>query len=82
MTAYGKRGQTPDEEDTKGEMMLEPVVNVIDVPCGQQMAFETFIEGMPDWWPLDKRAMALMSGSSAKSLSVEAKAGGRIGVVR
>ncbi len=59
-------------------MMLAPVVNVIEVPCGQEMAFRTFIEAMPDWWPLDKRAMSLKNGTTAKSLSVEAKKGGQI----
>ena len=58
--------------------MLDPVIKTIDVPCGQKQAFEIFCD-MPAWWPLDKRSMSLMhAGGPAKSLTVDAKLGGKI----
>ena len=58
--------------------MLDPVVKTIVVPCPQKRAFETFVD-MPKWWPLEKRSMSLMwAKAPAKSLTVEAKEGGRI----
>lgn len=59
-------------------MTLEPIVRSIEVSCDQERAFITFAAGMPNWWPLDKRAMSLYSGGSAKSLRVEASVNGQI----
>lgn len=60
-------------------MTLTPLVSTIEVPCTQEEAFKIFVNGMPDWWPLDKRSMSLMNGGKpAKSLRIEAKTGGRI----
>lgn len=60
--------------------MLDPIVKTIDVPCGQEKAFAVFVNEMGSWWPLDKRSMSLMQsdGKPAKSLSIEAKLGGKI----
>ena len=59
-------------------MMLDPLISTIDVPCSQEKAFSVFVTEMGSWWPLDKRSMSMHSGKPAKSLSVEAKAGGKI----
>ena len=60
--------------------MLDPIIKTIDVPCGQEKAFAVFVNEMGSWWPLDKRSMSLMhsDGKPAKSLSIEAKQGGKI----
>ena len=59
--------------------MLDPLVSTIDVPCGQQRAFEIFVNDMPTWWPLEKRSMSLMhNGSPAKSLRIDPRHGGQI----
>ena len=60
--------------------MLDPIIKTIDVPCGQEKAFAVFVNEMGSWWPLDKRSMSLMQsdGKPAKSLSIEAKLGGKI----
>jgi hypothetical protein len=49
------------------------------VPCSQEKAFKVFVHDMGTWWPLDKRSMSLkFGGKPAKSLHVDARAGGRI----
>jgi len=59
--------------------MLDPVAMTIEVPCSQQKAFDVFVSGMPEWWPLDKRSMSIVhSGNPAKSLRVDARQGGQI----
>jgi len=59
--------------------MLEPIVTTIEVPCGQQHAFDIFTREMGTWWPLDKRSMSMMHGRKpSKSLLVEPKPGGKI----
>jgi hypothetical protein len=59
--------------------MLEPIINTIEVPCGQEQAFKVFTTEMHAWWPLDKRSMSLRStGKPPKSLNVDPKLGGRI----
>ena len=59
--------------------MLDPIIKTIEVPCGQEKAFAVFVNEMGSWWPLDKRSMSLKdTGKPAKSLSVEAKLGGKI----
>ncbi|MDH3738357.1 MAG: SRPBCC domain-containing protein [Alphaproteobacteria bacterium] len=59
--------------------MLDPLISTIDVPCSQEKAFMVFVTEMGSWWPLDKRSMSIMhTGEPAKSLSTEAKLGGRI----
>ncbi len=58
--------------------MIAPIVKTIEVPCPQKRAFEIFVD-MAAWWPLEKRSMSLyQAGAPARSLSVEARAGGRI----
>ena len=58
--------------------MLDPIVETIEVPCNQVKAFEVFGSEMGSWWPLDKRSMSMKDGKTAKSLTVEAKQGGKI----
>lgn len=66
--------------------MREPIIKTVTLPCpaeraserASERAFDIFV-GMPSWWPLEKRSMSLMrAGGPAKSLSVEAREGGRI----
>lgn len=58
--------------------MLDPLISTIDVPCSQEKAFQVFVNDMGSWWPLEKRSMSMHAGAVAKSLSVEAKEGGKI----
>lgn len=59
--------------------MLDPIIQSIEVPCGQEKAFAVFVTEMGSWWPLDKRSMSLMHGGKpAKSLRIDPKQGGRI----
>lgn len=58
--------------------MLEPLVYAIEVACSQERAFDTFVGGMGNWWPLDKRAMSKMDGDKPKCLTIEPELGGRI----
>lgn len=57
---------------------LPPLVKSVEVPCGQTMAFDVFIEQMGSWWPLGMFSVSKMSGVEVKELRVEAKVGGRI----
>ena len=58
--------------------MIEPLVSRIEVPCGQQRAFDIFIKEMGSWWPLQKRSMSLKGGGAPKALNVDPRVGGRI----
>jgi len=58
--------------------MLDPLISTIEVPCGQEDAFKVFVEDMGSWWPLDKRSMSMFDGKPAKSVSLDAKVGGKI----
>lgn len=58
--------------------MLEPLVNTIEVPCGQEQAFRVFIEQMDSWWPLEMFSVSAMSGAPAHSIRVDAREGGEI----
>jgi len=58
--------------------MLEPLVSRIEVPCGQQRAFDIFVRDMGSWWPLKKRSMSMRTGGPPKALKVEPKVGGKI----
>jgi uncharacterized protein YndB with AHSA1/START domain len=58
--------------------MIEPLVSRIEVPCGQQRAFDIFIREMGSWWPLQKRSMSLKGGGAPKALNVDPRVGGRI----
>ena len=59
--------------------MLEPLVSKIEVPCGQQRAFDIFVRDMGSWWPLHKRSMSLKTtGHPPKRLDVDPRVGGRI----
>ena len=58
--------------------MLEPIIKTIDVPCSCQDAFNTFIEKTASWWPLDKNSVSAMNGAVAKSVTIEARQGGKV----
>ena len=58
--------------------MIPPIDKSIVVPCDQKLAFETFLEGMGTWWPLDKFTYSAMQGSPAKDIRVGARVGGEI----
>jgi len=59
--------------------MIEPLINTIEVPCGQEEAFRIFVNEMGSWWPLHKRSMSLKAvGKPAKSLQVDPQLGGKI----
>ena len=59
--------------------MIEPLINTIEVPCGQAEAFRVFVNEMGSWWPLHKRSMSLKAvGKPAKSLQVDPRLGGKI----
>lgn len=57
--------------------MLEPLVRTIEVPCGQERAFNTFLD-MASWWPTDRFATAKMRGDTVAELRVDALEGGQI----
>ncbi len=58
---------------------LPPIVKSIEVPCGAQKAFGIFVEGMPNWWPLDQRSISIMrNGAPPSALKIDARQGGRI----
>lgn len=58
--------------------MLDPVVKTIEVPCSQETAFKVFIEDLASWWPMDKNSVSAMQGEVARSVSVEARTGGKV----
>ena len=58
--------------------MLDPIVTTIEVPCGQQKAFSVFVDEMNSWWPLGRFSVSAIGGASAKSLRIDAKAGGKV----
>ncbi len=58
--------------------MLEPIIRSIEVPCSQEKAFGIFLEGMDNWWPLERFSVSIMSGGTAKGLRVDAQVGGKI----
>ena len=57
--------------------MLEPLVRTIEVPCGQEHAFNTFVD-LASWWPTDRFATAKMRGATVAELKVDAVEGGQI----
>jgi uncharacterized protein YndB with AHSA1/START domain len=57
--------------------MIDPLVKVIEVPCGQQQAFTVFLE-MSSWWPTNRFATSVMRGQTVKTIRVDAQRGGRI----
>lgn len=56
---------------------MEPLVKTIEVPCGQEAAFNVFLE-MGSWWPVNRFATSVMRGASVREIRVEAREGGRI----
>ncbi|MHA1555052.1 MAG: SRPBCC domain-containing protein [Alphaproteobacteria bacterium] len=58
--------------------MIDPLVRTIEVPCNQAKAFNVFLGEMHAWWPLDKFSVSALTGKTAKTLRVDARAGGRI----
>jgi uncharacterized protein YndB with AHSA1/START domain len=59
-------------------MMIEPLIKVIEVPCSQKNAFDTFLEKMDTWWPLGKFTVSAMAGQPASGIRVDARVGGQI----
>jgi len=58
--------------------MIEPIVKSIVVPCSQQQAFDMFVEGVSNWWPLDKNSVSAMNGAVAKQVVIEPAPGGKV----
>ena len=58
--------------------MLEPIVQVVDVPCSQKNAFDIFVHSMHSWWPVDRFSCSAYQEQAPKALNVDAKAGGKI----
>jgi uncharacterized protein YndB with AHSA1/START domain len=57
--------------------MIPPLVKSIEVPCDQKLAFTVFLE-MKSWWPTNRFATSVMRGQTVKTISVDARKGGRI----
>lgn len=57
--------------------MIAPLVRTIDVPCDRKLAFTVFLD-MNAWWPASRFATSVMRGQTVKTISVEARQGGRI----
>ncbi len=58
--------------------MLDPIVKTIEVPCNQQHAFDTFVNRVASWWPLDKNSVSAMNGEVAKAVVIEPSNGGAV----
>jgi uncharacterized protein YndB with AHSA1/START domain len=58
--------------------MIEPIRKTIEVPCDAETAFDTFVARTSAWWPLAENTVSAMSGATAKSVTIEPRAGGRI----
>lgn len=58
--------------------MLDPIIKTVEVPCSSEQAFQTFINDVSTWWPLDKNSVSAMNGKVAKQIIIEAKVGGKI----
>lgn len=58
--------------------MLDPIVKTIEVPCGQAQAFDVFVREMGTWWPLGRFTVSAMGGAPARTIRVDARAGGAI----
>ncbi len=58
--------------------MLDPVTKTIEVPCSQKFAFDTFVNKVDGWWPLDKNSVSAMNGEVARSVAIEPKLGGEV----
>lgn len=58
--------------------MIEPIEKSITVPCDQKLAFETFVTGIGRWWPKEKFTYSAMTGTPAKDIRIDPRAGGAI----
>jgi hypothetical protein len=58
--------------------MYPPLIKTIEVPCGQQEAFQVFVEEMGTWWPLMKFSASVKFGAKPRGLRVETRVGGTI----
>ncbi len=58
--------------------MLPAITKSIEVPCGQELAFRTFVEDMGLWWPGSRFSVSAFYGKAPSSLRVEARVGGRV----
>lgn len=56
---------------------MEPIVQTTEVPCGQEMAFTTFLD-MGSWWPTDRFATSVMRGAAVAEVRVDARQDGEI----
>ena len=54
------------QRNTRSVSVLEPIVRVIEVPCGQEAAFNIFISEMNTWWPLGKYTTSAMDGQAGE----------------
>ncbi|MEM9231476.1 MAG: SRPBCC domain-containing protein [Pseudomonadota bacterium] len=61
--------------------MPAPVIKTVDVPCSPDIAFRIFTQDLSHWWPKDKHSVSAMTGAPARSVSLEARAGGTISEV-
>ena len=59
-------------------MMADPVVKTIVVPCSPATAFAIFTRDMTQWWPMATNTVSAMSGTAARSLTLEPKVGGAL----
>ncbi|SNY92503.1 Activator of Hsp90 ATPase homolog 1-like protein [Cohaesibacter sp. ES.047] len=69
----------PEAACNESDMMLKPIVKVIEVPVDSATAYQLFTEQMGLWWPLDSRSISFHSeGAPAKALNIDPVAGGAI----
>lgn len=61
--------------------MLDPIVREIEVPCGQETAFDVFVKEMASWWPFERFSVSAMLGAAPRELRVVAREGGTISEV-
>ena len=58
--------------------MIEPIVKTIEVACDPGVAFETFVNRIAKWWPLDGHAVSAASGKAALAVTIEPHVGGAV----
>jgi len=56
--------------------MTDPIVKTIDVPCSPEQAFEVFVTGIGDWWPLKGHSASAGAGKAAQTVTIEPRVGG------
>lgn len=58
--------------------MPEPVIKTIDVACAPATAFRIFTQDLSRWWPKDKHSVSAMGGQPARSVTMDARQGGKL----